>query len=298
MAASGDKCLITFWGARGSIPTPGRVTEKYGGNTPCVSARCGDNLVVFDAGTGIRELGNELNEEFENTAGQIPINIFLSHTHWDHIQGLPFFAPAYKAKTPITIFGSPRKEGVLNDVLQGQMKSSYFPVDMSNLGADITIQELNESELSLGEFKINWQEQIYHPGGTVRYSLNHKNKKLVYATDVELNLAFAPQDKFEEAKQEADRYLEFIADSDLLIADGQYTDKQYQSKMGWGHTSLSVLFDAAYQARVKRLAVFHHEPDASDRVLDDLYIKHSRSYCAGEHMMEIFWAREGMSLSL
>ncbi|MDC0357366.1 MBL fold metallo-hydrolase [Oligoflexia bacterium] len=299
MAANNpDKCLITFWGTRGSIPTPGRATEKYGGNTPCVSARHGDHIVIFDAGTGIRGLGLELADEIATKQEALPIYLFLSHTHWDHIQGLPFFTPVYIPETHLTIFGSANAGGPLSEVLMGQMNPTYFPIDMSNLAANIAVHELKEQTITVGQMQVSWQQQLFHPGGTVRYALEIDGKKFVYASDVELDFAFDPDNPSEDAAKAAQEYLDFVAGADLLIADGQYTDSEYESKKGWGHTSLSVLFDAAHRAKVKKLAVFHHEPLFSDSYIDQLYAQYGRKYYEADPPMKIFWSREGTTLSL
>ncbi|MBW2610202.1 MAG: MBL fold metallo-hydrolase, partial [Deltaproteobacteria bacterium] len=134
------KMLVSFWGTRGSVSTPGRITEKYGGNTPCVSVRCEDIQIIFDAGTGIRNLGVELLEEIRSEARPLLLHLFLSHTHWDHIQGLPFFMPSYYKDTKLIIYGSPHKGRFLASILKEQMDYDYFPVSMSSFVADIDIR--------------------------------------------------------------------------------------------------------------------------------------------------------------
>jgi phosphoribosyl 1,2-cyclic phosphodiesterase len=294
--ASQAKALVTFWGTRGSISTPGRSTEKYGGNTPCVGVRYGDTHLIFDAGTGIRNLGLELTEG-SPTPG-LSLHLFLSHTHWDHIQGLPFFQPAYLKDTNLTIYGSPRKERFLASILEGLMDFEYFPVGMSSFSADITIREISREPIELGGLRVDWQEQVYHPGGSVRYRLSANRKKIIYATDVELNHIFRPAGSSQEHKALAQDYLEFISRADLLIADGQYTDEEYEGKVGWGHTSIDLLLDVAAQAQVKQLAVFHHDPQHSDTFLDELWMRNRSRYHAAHKEMDIFWAREGLTLAV
>jgi len=296
--AKATKPLITFWGTRGSISTPGRITEKYGGNTPCVTIQYEDINIILDAGTGIRNLGIEIGEEIHRWGGQDSLHLFLSHTHWDHIQGFPFFQPVFSKDTKLTIHGSPHKERFVAAILKNQMDAGYFPVSMSDVAADISMQEISEEVIELGPVSVDWQEQIYHPGGSVRYRLNMDGKKIVYATDVELNLIFSPDSK--EAKKEAmaDAYREFIQDADLLIADGQYTEEEYLSKAGWGHTSISLLLEVAHQSKVKRLAVFHHDPQHSDKFLDELWMECRSKYRVDKSGMDVFWAREGMTLAI
>jgi phosphoribosyl 1,2-cyclic phosphodiesterase len=290
------EALITFWGTRGSISTPGRITEKYGGNTPCVGVRHKDTHIILDAGTGIRNLGLELTEQC-STKG-LCLHLFLSHTHWDHIQGLPFFQPAYEKNTRLTIYGSPRKERFLASILKGLMDFEYFPVGMSSFSADIKIKEISKEPIELGGLTIDWQEQVYHPGGSVRYRLSANGKKIIYATDVELNHIFKPTSTSKEHKALAEDYLDFISNADLLIADGQYTDEEYASKKGWGHSSIELLLDIAYQARVKQLAIFHHDPQHSDTFLDELWMRHRSKYQSTDKKMDIFWAREGLTLAV
>ena len=289
------KMLVGFWGTRGSISTPGRVTEKYGGNTPCVAIRCQDTQIILDAGTGIRNLGVDLLEENKRDNSNPSLHLFLSHTHWDHIQGLPFFQPSYLKGTRLNIYGSSNKEGFLVSILQDQMNYEYFPVSMSAFAADINIQEITGESIRLDPFMIEWQEQTYHPGGSVRYRVSLNGKKIVYATDVELNRIYETKSSSEEGKA-LEEYIEFIHNADLLIADAQYTEEEYPEKVGWGHSSIPVLLDIVAQANVKQLAIFHHDPQHSDKFLDELWIKNRSEY--NSNGMELFWAREGMTLAI
>lgn len=296
--ANESKPLVTFWGTRGSISTPGRITEKYGGNTPCVTVSYKDTHIILDAGTGIRNFGLEILEKFKTLGKQLSLHLFLSHTHWDHIQGLPFFKPAYVKATKLTIYGSPYKERFLASILKGQMDSEYFPVGMGVFSADISIQEISEEIISLGDLTIEWQEQVYHPGGSVRYGLRVNGKKIVYATDVELNRIFQTDRSSKDNKILAHDYLDFVHNADLLIADGQYTEEEYQSKVGWGHSSIQLLLDIAYQAQVKQLAIFHHDPQHSDKFLDELWMEYKSKFRTAYKKMDIFWAREGLTLAI
>lgn len=293
-----NKMLVSFWGTRGSISTPGRITEKYGGNTPCVSVRYNDIQIIFDAGTGIRNLGLELLEEIENGGKPDSLHLFLSHTHWDHIQGLPFFQPSYNKDTKLTIYGSPNKERFLASILQEQMDYEYFPVSFAEFSADIRIKEITEDVLTFGPLTVGWEEQIFHPGGSVRYSVSLDSKKIVYATDVELNRIFESVQSVEEAKELAQQYSSFIENADLLIADAQYTEEEYHEKIGWGHTSISTILDIAYDAKVKQLAMFHHDPQHSDKFLDEVWLKNRSKYRSTNRKMDIFWAREGITLAI
>ena len=293
-----EKMLVTFWGTRGSISTPGRTTEKYGGNTPCVTIENQGTRIVLDAGTGIRNLGIELVREAEAGTQLLGVHLFLSHTHWDHIQGLPFFQPAYLKDTKVTIYGSPKKERFLASVLKRQMDYEYFPVSMSALTADIRIQEMSEENLHLGPITIEWEEQGFHPGGSVRYRFSAHGRKVVYATDVELDLIFNGDPRTKEKEAAARTYLDFIAGADLLIADGMFSEEEYPSRVGWGHASIPAVIDAASKSGVKQLAIFHHDPQHSDKYLDDLWVKYRSRYLAGPPKMDLFWAREGLTLAV
>ena len=293
-----EKMLVSFWGTRGSVSTPGRITEKYGGNTPCVSVRFQDIQIIFDAGTGIRNLGLDLLDEFERKGRMPSLHLFLSHTHWDHIQGLPFFMPSYQKDTEMTIYGSSRKGRFLASILHEQMDYEYFPVSMSSLKADINIKEIGKTNIRLGALTVECQEQVFHPGGSVRYKVSLNGKKIIYSTDVELDKMFNRDKGDEENRKIIQEFMDFISGADLLIADAQYTEDEYSQKAGWGHTSVPVLLDAAYKSNVKQLAVFHHDPQHSDKFLDELYMKNRSKYLEGDKKMDLFWAREGMSLAV
>jgi phosphoribosyl 1,2-cyclic phosphodiesterase len=297
-STSHSKMQVTFWGTRGSISTPGARTEKYGGNTPCVFVTHGDTQIILDAGTGIRDLGYELAHQVQQARQSHEIHLLLSHTHWDHIQGLPFFSPAYIRGTSVTIYGSPKKGTFLESILGGQMDLNYFPVAMNDLAANLSITELSKAKMKIGDVGIEWQEQICHPGGSVRYKLTAGGKKIVYATDVELDQIFRNvPGSTKEKKALGDEYRAFIHGADLLIADGQYAREEYVTKIGWGHTSIPTLLDVAYKERVKQLAVFHHDPQHPDVILDRLWTEFSPKYSAKNPPMTVFWAREGMTLA-
>jgi len=289
---------VTFWGTRGSVSTPGRITKKYGGNTPCVSVRVDGSVIIFDAGTGIRNLGLELLGQGKDNGRPLSLHLFLSHTHWDHIQGLPFFQPIYEKATELTIYGSPKKGKFLESILKGQMDLEYFPIGLSQLEAALTIQEISSRAIRIGPMIVDWQEQHLHPGGSVRYRISIGTKRLVYATDVELDLLFDENGDPEQKKKQLDEYLDFIRGADLLIADGQYSESEYPSKKGWGHTSVPVLMALAQEAEVKQVAVFHHDPQHSDAFLDELWRKHRKDVERAGRVVTVFWAREGMTLAI
>jgi ribonuclease BN (tRNA processing enzyme) len=284
-----EKMLITFWGTRGSISTPGARTEKYGGNTPCVFITHGDTSIILDAGTGIRDLGYDLMRQVQQSRKNMKLHLLLSHTHWDHIQGLPFFSPAYMRGTKLTICGSPKKGTFLDSILVGQMDLNYFPVGMNDLAADISVNELSKPKFKIGSITVEWQEQICHPGGSVRYKLSVNGRKIVYATDVELDTIFKNGPGALKNRNALGReYRAFIHGADLLIADGQYAGEEYPAKIGWGHTSIPVLLDAAYKEGVQ-------QPDV---ILDRLWADYGPKYASKNRPMSVFWAREGITLAI
>lgn len=288
---------LTFWGTRGSISTPGRSTEKYGGNTPCVSVRHGDTHIVFDAGTGIRNLGMELAEEYAQKPQELTVHLFLSHTHWDHIQGLPFFAPAYMRGVKLLIYGSSAKRGFLGNILRGQMSMEYFPVGMTELAATVEIREIQEAVLAIDELKVAWEEQVYHPGGCIRFAVNLGERRLVYASDVELDPVFRTDGSVnEEGRINSQKYLDFVAKADVLVGDGQYTAEEYQETVGWGHTTAATICRVADLAQVRRLAVFHHDPRHTDKMLDNMRNLLTQEVLPPGSETQIFWAREGMTV--
>jgi phosphoribosyl 1,2-cyclic phosphodiesterase len=297
MYSETNKLTVSFWGTRGSISTPGINTQKYGGNTPCIHIQYGEDSVILDAGTGIRPLGLELAKQIKNGANCIR-HILLSHTHWDHIQGLPFFAPAYIPGCELVIYGSPQKERFLSSILQGQMNNNYFPVKMSELAAKITIREVGDQSINIGALKITFQEHNFHPGGSQRIKIEADDKKLIYSTDVELNAMVDSMNLSENEEAPMQVYRNFIAGADLLIADGQYTKDEYDSKKGWGHTSIPLLLQTSHEQCVKQLAITHHDPDHSDAFIDNLEQQYSSIYKNTTPKMNLFWAKEGQTIAI
>ncbi len=264
-----SKTAITFWGTRGSIPSPGKDKSKYGGNTSCVEVRLPNNqLIILDAGTGIRELGKSLLHREK----EVRAYIFLSHYHWDHIQGLPYFAPAYNAGNTLTIFGAKHPKFPLENIFSSQMESIHFPVKSSSLSAHI-----NFNKLSLGNHYVDDTEvkiiRANHPGTNFSYALNFDGKKLVYMTDNEI-LPRLTRAKSHIA-YEREKFIRFIQGADILIHDAQYTDSEYRIKKGWGHSAWKETVKLAVEGEAKHLILFHHDPDHSDAVIDS-FLKECR----------------------
>jgi phosphoribosyl 1,2-cyclic phosphodiesterase len=303
---------VKFWGVRGSIPCPGPHTVKYGGNTACLELRFPelDRLIIIDAGSGIRELGNYLLAQ-DLARGPINTEIYLTHTHWDHIMGFPFFSPAYLPDTKLKICGPVSyEEESLEHIVGGQMTYRYFPVRDAELAADISYLELQEGRRDIGDGITLFTKYLNHPVLCLGYRFEYRGKILCTAYDTEpfrnvfvTDPAHPDYDEAmaEEGEKEAwdqNRLLEdFFAGADLLIHDTQYTEEEYRAcKIGWGHTSLETAIASARRSGVKKLAFIHHDPMRTDARIDKL----SELYCRSADAAgpEIFFAREGMEICL
>jgi phosphoribosyl 1,2-cyclic phosphodiesterase len=296
---------IKFWGVRGSIPVPGPSTIGYGGNTTCVEVRTNGNIIVLDAGSGIRELGLSLNKEF----GNAPINLtlLLTHTHWDHIQGLPFFLPAYQAKNTIQVFGYHGAKSGLATILAAQMELPFFPVSWRNLPGTIKVRELKKMDFKIGEVLVR-SRFLNHPGVCAGYRLFTKEGSIAFLPDNEpfepLKLKLAERDGVhaERARAQAavqrSQLVEFLKDTDVLILDTQYTDEKYQEHIGWGHGALSRVVSLALEARAKKLLMFHHDPAHDDRQIDEMLERARLLVVESGRSLEVDAAREGAEIWL
>ncbi|HEY0882817.1 MAG TPA: MBL fold metallo-hydrolase [Archangium sp.] len=289
--------FVRFWGVRGSIPTPGPRTRRYGGNTSCVEVRIDDDLLVFDAGTGMRELGVQLMKEKRQ---ELTVHLFLSHPHWDHIQGFPFFGPAYAKTTTLHVYG-PKGDDKNHQLLSGQMSNAYFPVRFSDLGADIVSSSFNGTSVMAGNVKVSAFGQK-HPGGSVGFRVDHDGKSVVFATDSELDQLIAdlnlPKTDPEALRRLPNELVQAVKGADLLIADAQYTDSEYVQKVGWGHPRATTTVDLAVQAGVRQLALTHHDPMHSDRDVDLMVLECQERAEQHGAELEVFGAREGITLKL
>ena len=290
---------VCFWGVRGSIPTPGHRTHIYGGNTPCVEVRVNDQIFICDGGTGLRELGIDLRFREKKYADY---HMFFSHMHWDHIQGFPFFEPAYAPGSNLWIYGTGKDDTKTHSLVSGQMASDYFPVDFGDLGGSIKPAHLDEGVTDIAGVGVSYLKQP-HPGGSLAYKFEFGGKSVVYATDSELDLFLSRGAAKEDdpvlkdpgkLRLFASDYVDFVRGADLLIHDAQYTDDEYISRVGWGHPRYTTAVDFAVQAEVKRLALFHHDPMHSDREIDaKVEGARARAHHHKFHM-EIFAARESL----
>jgi phosphoribosyl 1,2-cyclic phosphodiesterase/ActR/RegA family two-component response regulator len=295
------KVSVTFWGTRGSIAVPGPATTVYGGNTSCVEARVGEDILIFDAGTGIRALGLALMNEFHGRP--LTVHLFVSHTHWDHIQGFPFFMPAYAPGTTIHLYGAPGPGRSLEKLLGGQMNPDYFPVALGDLAARIHVHEFQGVNFQIGETSVA-ATYLNHPGMTLAYKVMCAEKSVVYATDNEqyrFTLEHLGQ-RAEAGRQFGQRldeeFVAFVSQSDLYIGEAQYTDEEYPAKIGWGHSPLSATVEVALKADVKRLALFHHDPMHSDDVVAAMEIEAQRLVALRGATLQCFAAREGQTLEI
>ena len=249
---------VKFWGTRGSIPTPGRFFLKYGGNTPCVEVRCGDTILIIDAGTGLRELGSSLLHEF---AGQPrEYNMLISHTHWDHIQGFPFFHMAYLPGNQISFYGG-NSVSALEKLIYGQMEKEYFPVTIKELASEVKFNTLTENPFYINDVKIFFTHLI-HPSLSLGFRIEYRGKVVVYATDSEIS-----DDPEIETVNERNMG-NLIRNADILIADCQYTVEEYKNKIGWGHSSINKAIEMGNKFNVKNFFAFHHDPQRTDEELD------------------------------
>jgi phosphoribosyl 1,2-cyclic phosphodiesterase/CheY-like chemotaxis protein len=296
---------IKFWGVRGSIPVPGPTTIGYGGNTTCVEVRTNGNVIILDAGSGIRELGLALNAEF----GSAPMNLtlLLTHTHWDHIQGLPFFLPAYQAKNTINVYGYQGARAGLATILAAQMELPFFPVSWKNLPGTIKVRELKKMEFMVGDVQVR-SRFLNHPGVCAGYRLYTKEGSIAFLPDNEpfepLKLKLAERDGVHAQRARAQavvqrsQLVEFLKDCDVLILDTQYTDEKYQEHIGWGHGALSRVVSLALEARAKKLFLFHHDPSHDDRQIDEMLERARLLILESGRTLEVDAAREGAEIWL
>jgi phosphoribosyl 1,2-cyclic phosphodiesterase/DNA-binding response OmpR family regulator len=257
---------IQFWGTRGSIAKPGPSTARYGGNTSCIELRSArGTLVVIDCGTGGHSLAQKL---ITDDAKPLCGNILISHTHWDHIQGIPFFYPLFVGGSEWDIYGPKGVRESLREVLAGQMQYNYFPVTLDQCGAKIRFHDLVEGAFAIDDIKLSTR-YLNHPALTLGYRLQVDGATMVYACDHEPHARMLALGDATIAGQDL-RHAEFIDGADLLIHDAQYTAEEYPEKVGWGHSPAEYVVKLAQYARVKRVALTHHDPLRDDDAMEHL----------------------------
>lgn len=302
---------VRFWGVRGSIAAPGSATVQFGGNTSCIEVREGDHRLILDLGTGLRPLGLELARQPDLP----PVHVLLSHTHWDHIQGLPFFIPVYSPKNEIHVYGPKLPEQALRDVVLGQFAYAWFPVTGVELAARLHFHELQEETFTVGPFTVSSQF-FNHPVLMLGYRIRCGNRSVVYTGDHEpyydmfslhspspaksTETVRVTRDQLQRFVTECNRrVVTFVEGADCLITDAQYTPAEYETKRGWGHSSTRHALDLGVSAKVHRLVLFHHDPTHGDEQMTS--IERELAEAARAHngsVGQVLAAREGIEIDL
>jgi len=273
---------VKFWGVRGSTPTPQAENMRYGGNTSCVEVRVGEQLYIFDCGTGFRVLGQQLQDEFGEKKLPLSAHVFVSHFHWDHIQGIPFFRPLYDRADSQFLFHCSSRTRSLKQVMDEQMASPYFPVNLSQMQAQQKFYDIDSGRLNLEDgvqIQTSW---LNHPQGCMGFRMETKDGVLVYATDNEPgDAAF-------------DKSVRKLAEgADVLIYDAQYLPEEYAAeKRGWGHSHWREAVNVVLESGAKELVLFHHDPDHTDVVIDKI-VHDARNYYP-----KVRAAAEGMEIRI
>ncbi len=287
---------VRFWGTRGSIPTPGAQTVRYGGNTPCTEVRTDDGwLIILDAGTGIRELGRTLIERANGASVQG--DIFLTHAHWDHIQGIPFFAPIFGRGNHFTIWGSETLEKSVDQIVRDQMSPVVFPVTFEELDATIDFRTLSAGTRCEGTGYEVTAFTVQHPGGALGYRFTQPGGRggaLVYVSDNELGA----HERYGSPADWRQQMVEFVRGAALLIHDTTYTTEEYDHHRGWGHSTFRDAVELALEAGVGKLVLFHHEPRRTDDQLDGCLAECRALVKARGGALQVVAAAEGLTLTL
>jgi len=279
---------IKFWGVRGSIPTPGPSTVKYGGNTSCAELRYKDKLFILDAGSGIRELGLELMKQGTG----IQASILISHLHWDHIQGIPFFVPALVPGNDFTFYGAEDPEKDLATIIAEQMNPINFPIELKDMGSKLHFIPLSEGSYEIDGIKVD-TIFINHPGYALAYKLHFDDRSLVYISDNEPFASAEDKNESYVGEDGREKLVNFIKNATVLIHDAQYTPEEYKSRVTWGHSPYDYTVNLGLDAKVEQLILFHHDPMHDDEALDNLYENALQIVKESGSEMELMMAREG-----
>lgn len=270
---------VRFWGVRGSVPTPWKEAIDVGGNTSCVQIepKNSDEIIILDAGTGIRFLGEQLMKQKR----KLHCHLLLSHAHWDHIQGFPFFVPAYIPGNQVSVYGATRAQKTIQETLSGQMTAPYFPVGMGEMRSQLDFVNVEEGDtLQVAGLTIKTCG-FHHPGGVLGFRIEDGEHVVVFATDMEYS-----------ADDLDPSLIEFSRDADLLIYDAQYTPEEFEQKRGWGHSTHIAAAHLGQLAQVKKVILYHHDPSHSDTMLEQMESE------AREIFPHCQLAKEGTTLAL
>jgi phosphoribosyl 1,2-cyclic phosphodiesterase len=254
-----DRVSLRCWGVRGSIPTPGAGTHRYGGNTSSVEILVGNRRLIFDAGTGIRLLGGHMSGDWSAHHA----DIFLTHFHWDHIQGFPFFAPLYKPGVELRIVGPEQDDVDIQTLFARQMGPVFFPVPFEALAATTVFRHLNEGDWEEEGIRVRGL-RVRHPSFTLGYRIEANGTAICYVPDNELGGGSYQVD----GEDWPTRFRAFLEGADVLIHDAMFTNEEYRNRVGWGHSTFEQALDLALDTGVKRLLFFHHSPERTDVALD------------------------------
>ena len=283
----------TIWGTRGSTPTPGARFLRHGGHTSCMSVVLGDEQFIFDAGSGIRELGFDVLHTPRRN-----LHLFITHTHWDHIQGFPFFAPAYVPGFEITIYGAEGFGKDLKSVLRGQLDREYFPVQMEDMHSDLQFRHLAENPMAVGSALVSW-EFSQHPGATVGYKIEIEGRKIAWVPDNEFLQGYtgAPEaiTRDHPLVEPYGRMIDFLSDADVVIHEAQYSCEEYPKKIRWGHSSISNACALMKLAGVRHWIITHHDPMHDDALLDTKLQLTRQILERLGHEMEVTHGYDGMT---
>ncbi len=277
---------IDFWGVRGSVPSPGSETIRYGGNTSCISITVENKILILDAGTGIRDLGNSMIEQSD-----LKIFVIITHTHWDHIQGFPFFTPIYQPNRPVYMFPTLHKKNLVLSSLIDQMDGAHFPLTPDQIPSNFNF--ITEDPLEFLSKNGFYMELVpmNHPGGAFGYKIKFDDTVICYFTDNEIDPPYPKSIELNELTEQC-------KNADVLIHDAQYTEDDMPFKHGWGHSLISQVTDLGKTAKVKNLVYFHHDPDSTDDELDAQLEKVSKTLQENGSSVKPYFAYEGLKLTL
>jgi len=278
--------IIRCWGARGSIPVSGENYLRYGGNTTCLEIRNGrDDILLIDAGSGIRETGNAMQAE-----GRHDFTLLLTHAHWDHIMGFPFFKPLYQHNTNITVWGCAFAQDSIKEIMARVMSAPYFPINYDDVHAKLNYADMCGETYQLGDLTIS-SVALSHPNQGTGYKFSEAGRHFVFLTDNELGFRHEGAPTYEE-------YLSFCRGADLLIHDAEYREDEYPKRRGWGHSTIEQATRLALDAGVRRLGLFHHNQDRSDAEIDDMVGACNRTIARLKSPLECFAVYQGMEFAL